>query len=468
MRDEHRGSVVVVDDESSICLAFQRFFEKRGWRVDVASNGQKGLDMCRRLQPTVAFLDVRLPDISGLDLLEELEGGSTRVVVITAFGGLESVMKAIRGKAFDYLPKPIDLDAALAIATRIRDIAGTEIAQVPARKLGNSILIGRSLPMQDAYKLIARYAASESPVLIEGETGTGKELAARAIHHFGGRSEGPFVAVNCGAIPENLIESELFGHVRGAFTGATADRAGLFEVAAGGVLLLDEVGDLPLAVQVKLLRVLDDGMIARVGSSQNIRTNVRVLSATNRNLKADVEDRKFRQDLYYRLAVLRMFMPALRERPQDIPELAEHFLRAASGFPDISRRISDSALEVLQHYHWPGNVRELRSAMAHVATVSPSPVVLTEDLPLTIRSQCKPALDSQLGRIAVQAAMNVESTNVGRSAQITSEVERALIVDAMTRFRGNQSEAAEYLGLHRNTLRSKLREMNVNLSDFTG
>ncbi len=457
-------SILVIDDEDSICLAFKRFFEDRGWSVTLAASADAGVAAWRARRPTVVFLDVRLPDRSGLDLLADIGDGRTNVVVITAYGGLDTVVRAIQGRAFDYLVKPIDLDQALALAERIRDGGGRSSAAQAA--IGNPVpdsLIGKSPAMQHVYKLIARVAPTTSPVLIQGPTGSGKELVARAIHRFGPRREGPFVALNCGAIPDNLIESELFGHVRGAFTSAASDRTGRFEAADSGTLLLDEVGDLPLAVQVKLLRVLDTNTIERVGSSQSIPLDVRIIAATNKHLEEEVERGRFRRDLYYRLAVLSIHVPALRDRREDVVALAAHFLHLAAPASTIPP-LSADAQRVLSEYDWPGNVRELKNAMEHAIALAPERTILSDDLPAFVRRRGKPEHldDDRLRHAVIDYAASLSDGDFGRCHRTLEQVERALIAFALKRHRGNQSEAAIYLGLHRNTLRNKLRELGMD------
>lgn len=461
---ERSKSVLVIDDEDSICLAFKRFFGDRGWQVSAASSAEEGLSAHSELQPAVVFLDVRLPDRSGLSLLDEFAGSTSDVVVITAFGGFDTVVRAIQGKAYDYLVKPLDLDKALALADRIwesRRLAGSQ--ECADRTVSPDILVGNSPPMQEVYKLIARAAESSTPVLIDGQTGTGKELVARAIHRLGTRHDGPFIALNCGAIPENLIESELFGHVRGAFTGAEKDRVGRFELAHRGSLLLDEIGDLPLSVQVKLLRVLDDGMVERVGSSQPTRLDVRILAVTNKNLEQEVRHGRFRQDLYYRFHGLRVSLPSLQERKEDILSLAAHFLALASAPASPPPVIAPEAGQALMSHAWPGNVRELKNAVQHAVAIAPRRTILADDLPQSVRSRL-PATwpdEEALSKAVIEYAIGIPDGSVGRWHQTLEHGERALIAYAIKRFRDNQSDAADYLGLHRNTLRNKLRDMNI-------
>lgn len=456
-------SILVIDDEDSICLAFKRFFEKRNWKVETASSVSEGLKKYERFSHTIVFLDIRLPDKSGLDILEELTGKGANVVMITAYGGLDTVVQAIQGKAYDYLSKPIDLDKALSISERIIKSSQVDSPEDIEKPFDKNVIIGKSRAMQDVYKSIARAAVSDLPVLIEGETGTGKELVASAIHRFSSRCNAPFVAVNCGAIPQNLIESELFGHVRGAFTGADSDRVGRFEYANGGTLLLDEVGELPLSSQVKLLRVLDNGVIERVGSCQPIQLNIRIIAATNRKLLDDINKGRFREDLFFRLSVLRISLPPLRQRMEDIPLLVKHFIVSKTGFGKPVPAINESVLQALMKYNWRGNVRELKNAIEHAIAVSPNRAITVEDLPSSVRSDetLYGADETSLKDIVIDLLEKTEDEGKGKYHKVMELIERSMINYALKRFKDNQSEAAEYLGLHRNTLRNKIRELNI-------
>lgn len=458
-------SMLVIDDEEAICFAFERFFTRRGWQVQTAATARQGLADFETHRPEIVFLDVRLPDRDGLELLDDLVERDANVVMITAYGGLDTIIKAVQGKARDHLAKPVDLDCALELANRI-------VRENPAKpgdssptdvRPSDELLIGTSPAMQDVYKQIARAAQATSPVLIRGETGTGKELATIAIHRFSPRGDGPFVAVNCGAIPETLIESELFGYARGAFTGADTNRMGKFEAAQGGTIFLDEIGDLPLAMQVKLLRVLDGAQIERIGSSKPIHLDVRICAATHQDLEQLVQRGAFRKDLYYRLAVFPIFMPAVREHREDIPQLVEHFLQPASPERGTST-LSDSAMECLMQYDWPGNVRELRNVIHQAHVAAPDRLIQPADLPDAIRTQ-SPAhhhAPDRLQAAAVACLDNMPETDAPYR-QIVEHVERALITHAMQKRRGNQSVAAADLGLHRNTLRNKLRDLNISV-----
>ena len=460
-------SVLVIDDEEAICTAFGKFFRRRGWDVRVVASGAEGLEEYRRRRADVVYLDVRLPDGNGLDVLDELRSidPDARIVVITAYGGMETVMRSIAGKAFDYLAKPLDLDRAEELAIRALQ-SRQAIAKSPAADWtpggSEGPIVGSSPAMQDVYKRIAKIAQLDSAVLILGQTGTGKELIARAIHQHGARRNGPFVPVNCGALPEHLVESELFGHVRGAFTGAESDRTGRFEAADGGTLFLDEVGELPAAVQVKLLRVLDSQIIERVGSVKPIPLDVRILAATNRNLTDDVRTKNFRSDLYYRLAVMQVELPPLKDRPEDIVPLTEHFLAAIAGTGKAPAMLDPSAARALQEHTWPGNVRELKNAVEHASAVAPGQRISLKDLPASVRQTSRQTGDKQpIEQIARDLVAAIpQDSSLYRGA--IEPVQRAVIREALKRCGGNQSEAARLLGLHRNTLRKKLRQLDID------
>ena len=460
---KNEKSILVIDDEDSICLAFKRFFEHRGWKVETAASVDNGLKKYLLSCHTVVFLDIHLPDKSGLELLEKLTGRGANVVMITAYGGLDTVVQAIQGKAYDYLSKPLDLDKALEAAGRILQSSTATVHNNSNKSPDRSIIVGKSPAMQEVYKLVARAAASDSPVLIEGETGTGKELVASAIHRFSLRCDRPFVAVNCGAIPQNLIESELFGHVRGAFTGADFDRIGRFECAEGGTLLLDEIGELPLSSQVKLLRVLDNGIIERVGSSQPAQLNVRIIAATNRKLLDDANKGRFREDLFYRLSVLSISLPPLRRRIEDIPLLAHHFLSAKYGSSTAVSGFTEMAIHALTQHYWRGNVRELRNAIEHAVAVAPDRPLAVEDLPLHIRHGNLAGSQEEefLKNAIVDYIKHAGNANSGKYRGMLELAEHAMINHALERCKGNQSDAADYLGMHRNTLRKKIRELNT-------
>ena len=448
--------VLVIDDEEAICSAFKRFFQARGWTVETVSTGHEGLTQYVASPFDVVFLDVRLPDGSGLDFLRTLRehDPEARIILITAFGDMDVILNAAKAQAFEYLPKPIDLDDAFALAERavVRPEAVSE--EPPAAPSGS--LVGRSTVMQHVFKQIARLAHSDASVLILGATGTGKEMVARAIHENSERHAAPFVAVNCGSLPESLVESELFGHVRGAFTGADSDRTGRFEAADGGTLLLDEIGDLPPQAQVKLLRVLDSGLIERVGSVESKKLDVRILAATNRNLEEAIAEGTFRSDLYYRIATVRIEVPPLAQRKEDIRELVQHFISVASKRTGTAFSFDEEFLETLAAYNWPGNVRELRNAVEYACLMSPNGRLTAADLAGEIRSERVSLAQRKQIR---DAYLNTFSfTPGGALDEAVGPVEEEMIRRALELTGGNRSEAAAWLGIHRNTLRNKLKE----------
>jgi len=460
--------ILIIDDEEAICYAFQRYFEARGCRVTVAPTGRAGLAAYRRDPADVVFLDVRLPDADGLAVLDDLrrEDPDVCVVIITAYGSLETVTRAVRGKAFDYLAKPLDLDRAAetlenALASRkARRPAAPPAAEAPANGV---TLVGRSAAIQEVYKRIGLVAQSDAAVLLLGETGTGKEVVARAIHEHGRRKGRPFIALNGGALPDTLVESELFGYARGAFTGADSTKPGRFEAADGGTLFLDEVGELPLAAQVKLLRFFDTRTIERLGSVHPIALDVRILAATNRDLQQAVATGQFRQDLYFRLAVIQIELPRLADRGDDILLLAGHFLAILSR-GRAPAPVTPEAAEVLRAYPWPGNVRELRNAMEHAAVVASGGPILPFHLPEAVRRGAEAAGSPQAGDLDSILADYVKALppgDAGLCRTAVEHLERFLIRRALRETGGNMSAAADRLGLHRNTLRNKIAELGI-------
>jgi two-component system response regulator HydG len=382
--------VLVVDDEPALRRSLARVLESRGMRVGVAEEGKQALEYVRRTPPDVALVDVMMPGMGGLETLAQIKamGAPCEVVLMTAFADVDSAVAAMKAGAYHFLTKPFHSNDAVAHAV-LRAAEHRRLA-VRAERLEQALLskerfgefIGDSPRILEVFRLIEGVAPTSSTVLILGESGTGKELVARAIHSHSGRKDKPFVAVNCGAIPKELVESELFGHVRGAFTGAQTTRAGLFESADGGTILLDEVGDLPLAAQVKLLRVLQEGEIKRVGADETRTVDVRVLAATNVDLASRIQSGQVRRDLYYRLNVIAIELPPLRERGDDVLLLANHFLqRFARSLQREPKRLAPDAMRALREYDWPGNVRELEHAIEHAMVLTTRDVITAADLP---------------------------------------------------------------------------------------
>jgi DNA-binding NtrC family response regulator len=461
--------ILIVDDESSIAWALREFLTDEGHDVEIAATAEDALRVAEGGGFDAALLDVRLPGMDGLTALGSLRQrlGASPVVVMTAFGSLETAVRAVNGGAFDYLIKPFDLDQAADVVRRAlganghrdRDAAGET---TPSSTPGS--MIGRSPAMQEVFKRIALVAPTDAPVLITGESGTGKELVARAIHRHGARRDGPYLPVCLPALSPGLIEAELFGHARGAFTGAVGDRKGLLELADGGTVFLDEVGDIPPTLQVKLLRAIEHREVTPVGEARPRATNFRVVAATNRPLAVLMASGEFREDFFFRLNVFPLHLPALRDRPDDIPVLAEHFLRgaipAASGTPYFS----DEALAELCRRPWPGNVRELRNAVEHAAIVARGGPILPAHLP----ARPTPAAnlpdnppDDLAGPVASWAGREAALTGIPLYDRFLDTVEPPLLRAVLAASGQNRAAAAQALGIHRATLRQKLRRHGI-------
>jgi DNA-binding NtrC family response regulator len=435
--------ILVVDDDEITCNLLEEVLSKEGYRVQIALNGREAIEK-GELQPyDVVLTDIRMLEVDGMEVLQAYKKKSPETVIImmTAFGSIETAIRAIKEGAYDYVSKPFKLDEIKL--TIQRSLEQKRLAEenlhyrqelITKYKLEN--VVGRSPQMLQVYKTIARVAESRSTILISGESGTGKELIARAIHFNSPRASRPFVAVDCSSLAETLLESELFGHVRGAFTGAVAAKKGLFEEADSGTCFLDEIGDISLAMQAKLLRVLQEHEIKRVGGTETVKIDVRIVAATNKNLEELVAEKKFREDLFYRLNVVSLQIPPLRERPEDVPLLADHFLRkyAAQNNKPVCR-ISPDAMEFLIRYRWPGNVRELENVIERAATLSSSSLILFEDLPR--RLQVEPA--------------QVSLTSLPSRIPL-SELEKLYIQKVLEETGGNKKRAAEILGVDRRTL----------------
>ena len=463
--------VLIVDDEEAVCWALDRALSREGHRVAVAASAEQGLALADRQRPDAVILDVRLPGMDGLTALglfqQRLPG--VPVIVVTAFGNLDTAVKAVEGGAFDYLTKPFDLSQALDAVGRAlqRQPPAPEEPAEPREPLSSEEIIGRSPAIQAVFKRIALVAPHDACVLITGESGTGKELVARALHRHSKRRHGPFLPVHVAALNPNLVESELFGHVKGAFTGAGQARPGLLSLADGGTVFLDEVADIPLPVQVKLLRVLEHNEVFPVGSSQPQPLNIRILSATHQDLSQRVAEGQFRHDLFFRLNVFQVELPALRERPEDIPLLAEHFL---SRFGARSRTLLPETVKFLQSLPWFGNVRELRNALEHAAIVARGEALRPEHFP---RLAGDPSLSSPADQLA--AAVRRWTTDRMRAdggpptdlyGELLRCVEPALLEEVMRRLQDNRWVAAQWLGLNRATVRKKLER--YNLTNVTG
>ncbi|MEK9502888.1 sigma-54 dependent transcriptional regulator [Gemmatimonadota bacterium DH-20] len=449
--------ILVIDDDRGLRRSLSLILEDAGYTVVQAADGAEGLRMAAAESPAMILCDVRMPEMDGLEFLDRYRdsGGGALVLVMTAYGSSELAVEAMKKGAYDYIPKPFGADEVILTVRKaeeredLRREVGRLRKEVRAdRRFGD--LVARSASMVEALGVATKVAPHDSPVLLSGQSGTGKELVARLIHKESSRADGPFVPVNCGAIPENLLESEFFGHVKGSFTGADRDRVGLFEAARGGSLFLDEVGELPSSLQVKLLRALQELEIRPVGGDQTLTVDVRIIAATNRDLEEAVAEGDFRQDLYYRLAVVPIHLPALVRRAEEIPELARHFLERHQERMGIEiDGIAPDAMEVLLSYPWPGNVRELENVLERALVLAEGPRVTVEDLPARVRNP------SHGGMLATDD----DDLSVKRRL---AELERQLIQRALERTSGNKTQAAELLELSPRALRYKIQDYGLN------
>jgi nitrogen regulation protein NR(I) len=459
------SKLLIVDDEPGILYSLKAALTTDEMAVVTAPTAAAGLAAVTREKPDVVILDVRLPDMSGLDLFDRIRDRDPRlpVIVITAHGGTETAIEATKRGAFEYLLKPIDLhqlDEVVGKAIELRRMQATPAVIGEDGGPDADQIVGRCPAMQDVYKAIGRLAPQDVPVLILGESGTGKELVARALFQHSKRADKPFVAINCAAIPDALLESELFGHEKGAFTGADRQRVGKFEQASGGTLFLDEIGDMSTPTQAKVLRVLQDQQFERVGGSQTVRTDVRVIAATNQNLTVAG---KFRQDLLYRLNTFTIDLPPLRDRAGDVPLLAAYFLGVANRkLGKQVRGIEPAALAALESYPWPGNVRELQSAVRFGVVHAVGDVLTADCLPATVRGVTATKSGNSLDVLTLVAdLLRVGSTDIYR--QVTQTVDRAILAAVLEHARGNQSQASELLGISRTTLRAKLHALGLGV-----
>jgi len=468
------ATILVIDDETSILHAFRRAFNDPDEVLLTASDATEGLEIVARDRPDVVVLDLNLPDMSGLDAFRQIRRIDARipVIFITGHGTTETAIEAMKQGAFDYLLKPLELvrvrelveqAAGISRLSRVPAVVADE-GPVPPAPAADAI-VGRSLAMQEVYKAVGRVAPQDLAVLILGESGTGKELVARAVYQHSRRAAGSFLAINCAAIPENLLESELFGHEKGAFTGADRRRVGKFEQCSGGTLFLDEIGDMTPLTQAKVLRVLQDGRFERVGGNETIQTDVRVIAATNRDLAQMVAAGEFRGDLFYRLGIVTITLPPLRERAEDLPLLVDHFLKRFS--PELGKevdRIAPEALEVLQRYSWPGNIRELQSVLKQALLRSQGPVLVADFLPPSVRGESEAAVTSTAPfdwEGFLDDRIRADSQDL--YAEALAVMERSLLTRVLRHTGGNQVQAAKLLGITRGSLRTKIRTLGIQI-----
>jgi two-component system response regulator AtoC len=453
-----RRRILIADDDAAIRTLLRDFLDAAGYETLEARSGREVLQAAATAEPELLLLDLRMPDIDGIEIMRRLKerGTSVPVVVMTAYGTSSSAIQAIQLGAFDYITKPFELEDVLLTIQRFfeHDRLAAEVRKLRGRLEGCDItdrIIGNTPAMQSVYKMIGRVAHTDATVLIMGETGTGKELVAEVLHLFSAYRDGPLVKVNCAALPETLLESELFGHERGSFTGAVAQHKGRFELAHKGTIFLDEIGEMSLGTQKKLLRVLQEKEFERVGGTTPIKVDCRVIAATNKNLRHEVEQGRFREDLFYRLNVITIVVPPLRERKEDIPLLVEHFLnkyRYAAG--SAPARISEAALQRLLQHDWPGNVRELEHAIQRAVVMAQGGIITPEHL------QLDPAW--QWGVIDLEQELQQRRP----LSQILSSIEAYLLSRALERNGGNRHQTATMLGLDLPALERKLREHGLN------
>ena len=454
------AKILVVDDDTVARDLLAEALKKEGYNVEAYGSGEEAIARGREGRVDLVLTDIRMGAVDGLTVLREFKRMSqdTAIVVLTAFGSLEGAIEAIKQGAYDYLAKPFKKEEIKLVVQRSLDHCrllreNTKFREELKSKDEWSPLVGSSPAMLEVYKLVARVSESRSTVLLQGESGTGKELIARAIHGNSPRRDKAFVPVNCGALPDTLLESEMFGYEKGAFTGAVGTKTGLFESANGGTLFLDEVGELGQALQVKLLRVMQDQEVRRVGGTSSIKVDVRIIAATNRDLEQFVKDGKFRDDLFYRLNVVRITLPSLMERQEDIPMLAHHFLqKCAAGLTTAVRGFHPDTLDCLKRYRWPGNVRELENAIERAVSLSHGPLLTPDDLPAQIRQA--PSASEQ----------KPDTPDTAESVYLTlEEVEKRHLIRVLKETKGNKVKAAKILGIDRRTLYRMAERFGLDL-----
>jgi len=468
-----KKQVLIVDDEPNLRKILSAQLTRDGYDVMIAEDGEQGLSMLREHHIDMVITDLKMPKVDGMTLLKEAlrEDPELPVVMITAHGTVDTAVEALKSGAFDYLTKPFDKDEVrqiVAKALKTKELAGTEASAPPAAAGARFGIIGASPGITDLYAVLERVADTPTTVLITGESGTGKELVARALHDHSSRKDKPFIKVNCAAIPKELIESELFGYERGAFTGAVNSKPGRFELANGGTLFLDEIGEIPVEMQVKLLRALQESEFERVGGIKTMRVDVRLVAATNRDLKKLIAAGSFREDLFYRLNVVPIRLPALRERSTDIPILVDHFL---TKFNDrLKKKVTGAeqdALDVLCNYSWPGNIRELENVVERAVLFCDAQKVRVEDLPAEVRGGPAVPITTPPPDANLEAALAGEGGLKEHVKVAMSKLERELVSRALTQTNGNVTHAARLLKISRKGLQLKMKELGLRESEKT-
>ena len=473
-----RGTILIADDDTAIRTVLNQALARAGYLPRATSNAATLWRWVAQGEGEVVITDVVMPDENAFDLIPRIKKlrPDLPIIVMSAQNTLMTALTAAEKGAYEYLPKPFDLNELVAVVGRALAEPGRKSIITAPESDGDQLpLIGRSAAMQEIYRVLARLTQSDLTVMITGESGTGKELVARVLHDYGKRRSGPFVAVNMAAIPRELIESELFGHEKGAFTGAQNRQAGRFEQAEGGTLFLDEIGDMPLEAQTRLLRVLQEGEYTSVGGRVPIKTNVRIVAATHRDLRAQIQQGLFREDLYYRLNVVPLRLPALRERQEDIGDLTRHFLRQTAREGLGNKTIDQAAIEQLKRHAWPGNVRELENLVRRLAALYPQDSITVDIVEAELAEAAPPRLESSetdaktLSEIVERylasyfAGFGRELPPPGLYDRIIRQVEAPLLTAALTATRGNQIRAAEMLGVNRNTLRTRIRDLDLKV-----
>lgn len=439
--------ILVVDDQSGVRELLKAVLEGDGHDVESASDGLEGIERLRDGYHDLVIMDIRMPGMDGVEALERMKEASpdSGVVMMTAYASVETAVRAMKLGAFDYITKPIDIDEVRSVISRFAEKPAPDDEALDEVVTPGDI-VGASDAIREVVRIAHQVADSDANILILGETGSGKEVIAREIHRASERSRGPLVAVNCSAIPEGLLESELFGHEKGAFTGAVRQKRGRFELADGGTIFLDEIGDMSPALQAKLLRFIQDHAVQRVGGTADIHVDVRVLAATNKDLEAEVARGGFREDLYFRLNVVTIVVPPLRERKDDVPLLTEHFLLTHAPAAGKPKKMSPTAMRLVMRYDWPGNVRELENAVHRAIVLSRGETIFPEHLPARVQAE--------------GAAANGDDANAGRTMR---EIERDAIVKMLRETDGNRTQAAQILGISRRTLQNKIKEFGLDV-----
>lgn len=472
-------NVWIVDDDRSIRWVLEKALQKADIPCKTFSEAESVLQAIKKEQPALILSDIHMPGKSGLEMLAEIKKSYPKlpIIIMTAYSDLDSAVASFQGGAFEYLPKPFDIDKAIELVRRATEESEEE-EQTPAEETASEI-IGKATAMQEVFRAIGRLSQSKATVLLTGESGAGKEVVARALHKHSPRSNAPFVAINMAAIPKDLMETELFGHEKGAFTGASAIRHGRFEQAEGGTLFLDEIGDMPAELQTRLLRVLSDGYYYRVGGHQSLKANVRIIAATHQNLEAMVRENRFREDLYHRLNVIRLRLPPLRERPEDIPLLVNHFLqKSAENLGVEPKLMSEEAMEFLKRFPFPGNVRQLENLCNWLVVMAPSQHIRVTDLPEEVRngeaekvhkngevSGSTPAGGSWEELLKGEVKEMLKNQSPDLMKQLADTFESIVIGTALEYTHGRRVDAATRLGIGRNTITRKIAELKLESED---